>query len=385
VAHASKAVAALTFALLALAALPAPALAVGTTIQLSVTPPNVTGKPSLGASGLANFSGFVELFSNPIGPVTIAVEMDSSLGWSVTPPSFSWRTSAPERFEFEFTVEVPKNASAELTDTVTITATARTGGITTATETASVFVTAGPYYAAEARRLTAPIVMEVGKRYVIEYDLKNTGNARASFTYAWADEAVNDKVRAEMLLPQGAALAGFANETIQFFVTPGPTTPGGKFQVPVRIELRDRQGFVQAVVNLSIEMEFTNLPIYQGFLPNWNMQGPYTLFGYAMIFLGIWFAFQVLRAAGRVRAARRGRAPRGRSSAGAPVDVRGSVKGDPAYGPGFLLALTTGLRRSYLVRGAQALLGKVRRRARAPPKRPDEIRGRALAAGRPPR
>ncbi len=360
-AKASKAAALLALAMLALAALPAPASAVGTTIQLSVTPPNVTGKPGIGTTGPADFSGFVELFSNPIGQVTIAVAIDSALGWAVSPASFSWRTTAPERFEFEFVVDVPADASAELTDTVTVTATARAGGITTATETASVYVTAGGYYGAEARRITGPFVMEVGKRYVIEYDLRNIGNARASFTFAWGDKAVNDKVRADMLLPQGAALAGFENETIQFFVTPGTTTPGGKFQVPVRIELRDRQGTVQSVVNISVEMEFTNLPIYQGFLPNWNLQGPYTLLGWTVIALGIWFGLHFM------------------------VALLGNTRGKIAHPSVFVDALVRHLRRDPLVRGARRAMGKVRRRPRAPAKRPDEIRGRALAAGRPPR
>ncbi len=357
----TKAAALLALALLGLSALPMPASAVGTTIQLSVTPPNVTGKPSLGTSGPANFSGFVELFSNPIGSVTIAVAINSSLGWSVSPPSFSWRATAPERFDFEFVVEVPPDAPAEQTDTVTVTATARTGGITTATETVGVYVTAGGYYAAEARRITAPFVMEVGKRYVIEYDLRNTGNARGSFTYAWADKAVNDKVRADMTLPQGAALAGFANETIQFFVTPGATTPGGKFQVPVRVEMRDRPGVVQAVVNLSIEMEFTNAPIFQGILPNWDFRAPYTFVGLTAILLGIWFALHLM------------------------VAVLGHTRSKVAHPSLFVEALRRHLRRDPLVRGAGALLRKARRRPKAPPKRPDEVRGRALAVGRPPR
>ncbi len=358
---ARKGAALLALALLALSAVPAPAAAVGTSIQLSVTPPNVTGKPGIGASGPANFSGFVELFSNPIGQVTIAIAIDSQLGWSVSPASFSWRTATPKRFDFNFTVDVPANASADLTDTATVTATARTGGITTATETASVYVTSGGYYAAEARRLTPSVVMEVGKQYVIEYDLRNTGNARASFTYAWADKAVNDKVRAEMLLPQGVALAGFGNETIQFFVTPGTTTPGGKFQVPVRVELRDRPGALQAVVNLSIEMEFTNAPIFQGLLPNWDFRAPYTFLGWTVIVLGIWFTLHLL------------------------VALLGGTRNKVAHPSEFVGALKRHLRRDPLVRGAGALRDKVRRRPKAAAKRPDEVRGRAAAAGRPPR
>lgn len=361
VATAKKAAALLVLGLLTLTALPAPASAVGTSIQLSVTPPNVTGNPGIGTTGPADFSGFIELFSNPIGQVTIAVLIDSQLGWSVSPSSFSWRTSTPKRFDFNFTVEVPANASADLTDTAIITASVRTGGITTATETASVYVSAGGYYAAEARRLTAPVVMEVGKQYVVEYDLRNTGNARASFTYAWADQSANDKVRAQILLPQGAALAGFANETIQFFVTPGTTTPGGKFQVPVRIELRDRPGALRAVVNISIEMEFTNAPIFQGILPNWDFRTPFTLVGWTAIVLGFWLGLHIL------------------------VALLGGTRRKIAHPLEFVDALRRHLRRDPLVRGAAAVRGRVRRRPRAPAKKPDEVRGRAAAAGRPPR
>jgi hypothetical protein len=113
-------------------------------------------------------------------------------------------------------------------------------------------------------------------------------------------------------------------------------------------------------VNFTIEMEFDNLPIYQGIFPRIDLSGPYTLVSFVMLFLVLWLGFQIF------------------------VALLGMRHLDGADGPRFYRAFTSRLRRSGLVRLVGRLV-KARgpRRRPAPVLRPEEIRARRVArAGR---
>jgi hypothetical protein len=323
--------------------------------MLTVAPPDVTGTPSAEGSGPANFSGAVDLFSNPVGSATIALDMQSNLGWQVTPPSQSFRVTEPGHYPFNFTVEVPPDSVAGQTDQISVTVNYRIGAAVAYTETATVHAVAGAFYAGSVRRVGPAQVMEPGRTYAVPFDLRNDGNARASFTFVLPDSPAFDRLRAAIDVPDGPTVAGQNNTTVEFLVTPGATSPAGRHQVPLQMEARDRTGQLLAVVNFTLDVEVNNLAIYQGVLPNWDLRAPYALGVYAMLVAALWFGVVVLLAWRRAR------------NGGAP----------------FVAELKEGLARSRLVR---ALRGAARRAAGARPRRgasrgaplrPSEVKGRA--------
>jgi hypothetical protein len=118
---------------------------------------------------------------------------------------------------------------------------------------------------------------------------------------------------------------------------------------------------VVGVANFTLTFEVENLGIYQGILPNWNLQGPYTFVSFLGLGLALWVAFNGAKAFVRVRAGKHGKGA-----------------GDPRYGPGYGTALWSGLKQSPL---ARLVVGAVRRpmkgRARPAPLRPEAVRGKA--------
>jgi hypothetical protein len=329
-----------------------PAAAVGPSMQLSVGPQSVTATPGPTTSGEANFTGALDLFNNPVGSASITIDFNSNLGWTVTPPSVSIRATAAGHWEFAFTVEVPPDSNASQADTIDVVASYHVGGVTTGTESASVHAVAGGYYGVSARQITAVAPMDAGKLYWVEVDLRNDGNAPGTFTFSLISDPVYDRLRAHIQLPDNPTVPSHANMSVQFQVTPGPTSPSGHYELPVRVEVRDRTNQVHAAANFTVVVEVTNLAIYQGILPNWDMRQPYTLFAFAMVFLGIWFAYRVLVAAIKTK--------RHKSAFGA--ELTKSVRGSP------------------LARLVGALWGKRPRRRVRVAKRPDEVAGRARAA-----
>jgi hypothetical protein len=341
-------------ALLALSLLPPPAAAVGPALQLTVSPPQAMGTPTASAPGEANFSGAVDLVSNPVGRANIQVNFVSQFGWTISPASYRWPVTGPDHFPFNFTVEVPTDSVAGRADTVEVTVNYLVGGVSTYTETVTVHAEAGGYFAGSVRRQSPPVVMDAGKLYVVEFDVRNEGNAPALFTFSLPDQAVLDKLRALIDVPMGYTLPGQNNTTVGFRVTPGATSPAGPYKVPVRMELTDRQGAPLAVINFTMDFEVNNLAIYQGVLPNWDMQGPYSVGVLVFTLLLVWFlvvgGFAFLR----------------------------SVRGEDS----FVFEMKAGLQRSRLTKAVRALGARLRGAApkRKEPKRPltpDEVRGKA--------
>ncbi len=329
-----------------------PAAAVGPSMQLSVGPQSVTATPGPDTTAKANFTGALDLFNNPVGSASIVIDFTSNLGWTVTPPSVSIRATAAGHWDFTFVVEVPPDSNASQADTINVVANYRVGGVTTGTESTSVHAVAGGYYGVAARQITPVAPMDAGKLYWVEVDVRNEGNAPGTFTFSLVSDPVYDRLRAHIQLPDNPTVPSHANMSVAFQVTPGTTSPSGHYELPVRVEVRDRTNQVHAVANFTVVVEVTNLAIYQGILPNWDMREPYTLFAFAMVFLGIWFAFRVLLAALKAR----------------------------RHKSGFGAELTKSVRGSLLARGVGTLWGKRPRRRVRVAKRPEEVAGRARAA-----
>jgi hypothetical protein len=348
----AAALAALAF--FAVSIFPAPASAIGVSLQLTVSPPQTTGTPTASSPGEANFSGAVDLLSNPVGRASIRVSIVSQFGWTISPAGFNWAATGPDHFPFNFTVEVPTDSVAGRADSIEVTVDYLVGGVSTYTDTVTVHAEAGGYYAGSVRRQSPAVVMDPGKTYVIDFDVRNEGNAPALFAFTFPDQGMLDRLRAQIDVPDGPTLAGQNNTTVQFRLTPGGTSPAGKYQIPIRMELRDRMGSPLAVVNFTMDVEVNNLAIYQGFFPNWNLRGPYSVGVLVSALLLLWFA--VIAAAAVVRA------------------LRGRT--------GFVDELKAGLQRSRLTRAVRSLGHRVRGAApgRKAPKRPltpDEVRGKA--------
>ena len=340
--------------LLALALVPAPASAVGVSLQLTVSPPQTTGTHTANAPGEANFSGAVDLLSNPVGRASIRVSIVSQFGWTISPASFNWAATGPGHFPFNFTVEVPTDSVAGRADSVQVTVDYLVGGVSTYTDTVTVHAEAGGYFAGSVHRQSPPVVMDPGKLYVVEFDVANEGNAPALFAFSLPDQAVLDRLRAQIDVPMGYTLSGQNNTTVQFRVTAGGTSPAGKYQVPVRMELDDRQGVALAVVNFTMDFEVNNLAIYQGFLPNWDLQGPYSVGVLVFTLLLLWFLVVAGFAAVR------------------------SVRGENSV----VFELKAGLARSHLTRALRALGQRIRgavpgRKPSKKPLTPDEVRGKS--------
>ena len=342
---------ALALSICALAALPLQASAIGPSISLSAGPPSVTGTPSPGRPGEANFTGVVDLFTNPVAPAFIVVSITSALGWPITPDGYSWRVTESGRFPFNFTANVPPEATAGVADSIEVTASYQIAGVEAQAESVTVHAEAGPYYGGAVRRVTPPAPMEAGKGYTVEFEVRNEGNARATYSFELTDGALMDKIRGTFVLPDGPALAGQGNASAEFRITPGATSPGGKYQVPVRMDIRDRHGQIQGTANFTLDIEISNLAIYQGILPNWDLRGAYTMSVFGMILLGLWFALHFLLA---LRRARRDESP-------------------------FFGELKEGLGRTLLVRGIGRVWARVPRGRPRRAKRPDEVAGAARA------
>lgn len=348
------AAAALLASFLLLALLPAPASAIGVQLQLTVSPPQSMGTPTANSPGEANFSGAVDLVSNPVGRANIAVNFVSQFGWNIIPGSFVIPVTDPGHFPFNFTVEVPTESVAGRADSIDVTVNYVVGGVSTYTDTVTVHAEAGGYYAGSVRRISPAVVMDPGKSYAVEFDLRNEGNAAAGFTFLLPDKTVTDKLRASIDVPDGPTLAGQNNTTVQFLITPGGTSPAGKYQIPVRVEIKDRAGTLQSVANFTMDVEVNNLAIYQGFLPNWELRGPYSVGVLVFTLLLIWFAVVGVLAFAR------------------------SLKGEN----GFVFELKAGIQRSRLARTVRALGHRVRgkaggRKSAKRPLTPDEVRGKA--------
>lgn len=354
-----RAARALALAAIVLAALvPAlgPAAAVGPSLQLTVSPPLVTATPSASGSGEANFTAVVDLFSNPVGAATIVVRMTSDHGWTISPPSCSFRVTAAGHSECPFVVEIPPDSVAGVADAVLVMVNYQVGGVSTYSDQVTVHAEAGPYYALTVRQASPAAVMDPGKNYAVSLEVRNEGNAPGSFSFTITDQAVLDRLRAKIDMPSSASIAGQNVSTVEILIVPGGTSPGGKYAVPVRVEVRDRAGTVQAVANVTMNFEVNNLAIYQGWLPNWDLTGPYTLGAFAFVALLIWFGFQFLFALGRARRDK----------------------------TGIFAELSGGIRRSRLVRGVGGLLTKVTRRptrvkATKAPLTPAEVKARSAA------
>lgn len=300
--RAAACAAALMVAPLALALLAAaPAGAVGPSMMLTVYPTQATGTPTADAAGEANFTISVDLLSDPVGRAGIQVLLNSDHGWSISPNTLLWSVTDAGRYSNNVTVEVPPEAVAGTADQIEVIANYQVGGVTTLTQSTTVHVHVGPYYAGSVKRVTPPTPMDPGTSYLVSFDIRNDGNARATFAFTLPDKATLDRLRATIDVPDGPTIAGQNNTTVDFLVKPGGTSPGGSYRVPVQMEARDRHGTLLATVNFTLDLEVNNLAIYQGVLPNIDTRVPYTLTMYALGLLVIWLALHGLAASLRAR------------------------------------------------------------------------------------
>lgn len=265
-----------------------PAGAIGTTVDVYMSPPRSIGTPSKDGPGAVNLSADTTVYGSST-PGTLVYTVTSSQGWEARPATRSQPVdSGGGTFTFKFQVLVPPDAPAGTTSGVELLAEYRVGPATVASGVAGVSVEAGKYYGASVRRISDPGAMSPGTTYIIEYDVINTGNAGAVMEFHWADPGLVSRLKADFFAPTPLSVPPLDNRTANFRVTPQGTTPAGKYGLPVQMVVTDRTGEDYDVVNFTIQMEFDNLPIYPGILPRLDLHGVETVLGWAGLFFALW-------------------------------------------------------------------------------------------------
>jgi hypothetical protein len=268
-----------------------PATAIGTTVDVTVTPPRAIGTPSKGQPGPANLTADAYVFGSSTQG-TLVFMVTTTQGWEARPASKTEQVpSGGGQFRFEFQVMVPPDVESGNTTGVEVRAEYRVGPATVAVGVGGASVEAGRYHGATVQRITPPEKMSPGQTYQIEYNIVNEGNAGSTMTFSWTDPELNSRLKADFIAPTTLSITGLRNATAVFRVTPQGTTPAGSYEVPVQMTITDRTGQGYGTVNFTVEMEFDNLPIYPGILPRLDLGGVETFLGFVGLFLTLWFLF----------------------------------------------------------------------------------------------
>lgn len=268
-----------------------PASAIGPVITVDASPRSGTSTVTPEGVTSASYSATVQVYGGSQAPSNVLVTLTPTREWTVNPSQYVQPISGGTgHFTFNFTVTANESAVAGDVSQVDIVANYRVAGVTLASASSYVYTEAGRYYGATVKRVSAPEPMSPGNTYNVEFDVTNTGNSGINIEFDWLDPDLNSRLKADFVDPASLSVAAFENVTAVFKIRPQGTTPGGTFDIPVRARLTDRSGATYGVVNFTLSVEFSNLP-YPGFLPRFDLHGPYTILSFIGALLFLWVLF----------------------------------------------------------------------------------------------